>query len=156
MITGKRKKNLVDKLYWGRRALDVQEKDPDIFEERCQCQLFGRFFKRNVLGSQTDRFITCVNSTSSVVGGPSCWILKQSNRPDLTLSAEIEPVPGSPGHAYQITCFDFQRHYRTVFGSDMKQAPAGNDETHLVWDASVNYSAVSSRGIYWGPRQTGS
>ena len=106
--------------------------------------------ERECIGGPDRRVHSCFGSAPSVVGRPSSWILKKTDRPDLALSAEIEPVPGARGYADQIAGFNFQCHHRTVLRSDMKQAAAGNDEAHLVLIVPVFYLELGQHRVQLG------
>ena len=65
---------------------------------------------------------------------PPRFVLKQPNRANVAIAAEIEPMPGAARHANQVARFDFDRDDRPAAFArmDMKQAPAPDDEPYLV------------------------
>src|SRR5262245_37537376 len=69
--------------------------------------------------------------------GPSRWILKQTNGPDATIGAEIEPVQRASRYTDQITGFDFDAEHGSRFTMNMKDPMPRDDKSHFVFVVPV-------------------
>src|SRR5262247_2956783 len=87
----------------------------------------------NVGRPHAHRLIALVGAAVRVVRCPAGLVLKEANRADIAVGAEIEPVVRAAGNAQQITCFDLNRDDGSLTRVNMKQAAAANDETYLVF-----------------------
>src|SRR5713226_10743599 len=65
----------------------------------------------DVRNAEANRLVLLVRTTLGVVGRPTGQVLKQTDRANLPIRAQVEPVPGPSRHANQIARFDFNRHY---------------------------------------------
>src|SRR5262249_54076841 len=79
-------------------------------------------------------------------------VLKQPDCPNPSIAAEIEPVPGAPWNANQISGFNFNANDRPVLRVNMKQAAPGNNETDLVFfvpmfTVELRQHRLESRGV---------
>src|SRR6185503_17415927 len=83
-------------------------------------------------GAETHRKEVFINAAFRVVRRPACCVLKQTNRPDATIGAEIEPVERAAGHTDQIACFDFDAEHGSACRVNVKKTVTGNDESHFV------------------------
>src|SRR6266487_7091256 len=68
------------------------------------------------------------------MGRPSRLVLEQPDRADVTVPAQVEPVPGAARHTYEVTRFDLDRDDGAApFARvNVKQAAATDDESDLV------------------------
>src|SRR2546425_12642494 len=65
----------------------------------------------NVRNAEANRLVLLVRPTLGVVGRPAGQVLKQTDRANLSIRAQVEPVPGPSRHANQIARFDLDRDY---------------------------------------------
>src|SRR6266403_3814250 len=101
-----REKRFVDKIYGGRCAFNVQQKD---FDLRLVCAAghdsLCRKLRRNVSRTQTNRLVASIHAAIGIVRRPASRVLKQSDGANSPIAAKIKPVQSSFWHANQITCF---------------------------------------------------
>src|SRR5690242_17946237 len=87
--------------------------------------------------AETDGRESFIDAAFSVVRRPAGRVLKQTNRTDATIGAEIEPVQGAAWHANQIAGFDFDRQHWSSRRVNVKKPVAGNNEAHFVFVVPV-------------------
>src|SRR5437870_10651518 len=91
----------------------------------------------NVARPPADRLIASVHAAAGIVRRPAGLLLKQANRPDPTVAAEIKPVERPAGHAYQVASFHLNRHHRSLRRMNVEQPASGDDVTHFVFIMGV-------------------
>src|SRR5437870_6496964 len=101
----------------------------------------------NVARPPADRLIASVHAAAGIVRRPAGLLLKQANRPDPTVAAEIKPVERPAGHAYQVASFHLNRHHRSLRRMNVEQPASGDDVTHFVFIMGVFDVELRQHGI---------
>src|SRR5207249_453172 len=92
----------------------------------------GVLRERNMGRTQTHRLVSPLRAAGRVVRHPASGIPKKPDGSDAPLSAKIEPVPGSPWDADQVSRLDLDRYHGPPPRANVEQPPARDDEAHLV------------------------
>src|SRR5207247_7505987 len=125
-------------------ALDIQNQPAWLFL-RCPAEARGqkprrfaalallrRGLRRYVRGAPANRLKFAVHGTVGVVGRPAGSILKQSNRTDAPVAAEVKPVQRSARNADQITGLHLDRDHRDLLRVNMEKPPDGEESAHTT------------------------
>src|SRR5215212_1928451 len=86
---------------------------------------------------ETHRHKAFVDSTLAVVWSPTRCVLKQTDCPDATVCAEIEPVQRAARHANQIAGFDFDCQHWSTRRVNVEYPVTGDGEPHFVFVVPV-------------------
>ena len=78
-----------------------------------------------------------IDTAFRVMRRPAGWVLKQSNRADLPVGAEIEPVQRPARHANEIAGLDFDCENGRIRRMNVEQPAALNDESDFVFVVPV-------------------
>src|SRR5262245_13269602 len=78
-----------------------------------------------------------VHAALRVVRCPAGRILKEPNRPDTTVGAEIEPVMRATRYTNQVAGLNFDRKHRSLGRMDVKEPAPFDDEPHLIFVVPV-------------------
>src|ERR1043166_1902536 len=98
--TGKREECLVNEVYGGGSAFDIEKDRANCREvERRRQLLAQRTTRRDVGRPEAYRLVAAIHAALRVVRSPARGILKQSNRANSFFLAKIEPMPSSAWHA---------------------------------------------------------
>src|SRR6266550_802256 len=106
--------------------------------------------ERDVRRPHAHRLVAPVGAAVGVVRRPARLVLEQTDRPDVAVGAEIEPVMGAVGDAQQITGLHFDRDDRTLARMDVEQAAPANDEAHFVFVVPVLHVEFREHGVEAG------
>src|SRR5271168_5062976 len=114
--------------------------------------LLYRGLRRDIARPPADRLVVSVQTAAGVVRGPAGNILKQTDRANAAITAQIEPMQRAARNTNQIASLDLERDYGTIRRMDMEQSTPGDDVTHLVFivamlDVELREHGVEARGI---------
>ena len=101
--------------------------------------------------AEAHRFKLRFCSAVGVQGCPSRGILKQANRSDLPICAQIEPMPRAAWDANQVSGFHFNRcDGASVTRMNVKHAVTGENESDFIFIMPV-LAAELCRASHRGP-----
>src|ERR1044071_1567519 len=83
-------------------------------------------------GAKANRHKYFIDTTLRVVRRPARHVLKQANRADATIGAEVEPVQRAARNANQIAGFDFDCQHSAVRRMNVEESVTGDGESHFV------------------------
>ena len=93
-----------------------------------------------------------MDAVQKILGCPAAHVLKESDRTDAAVLAEVKPVAGSQRHADHVPRPDFDAKdrltiRRAIAGVDVKHAPALQDKSYLVFGVCVLLIKAVEHGI---------
>src|SRR5437867_6607329 len=89
--------------------------------------------RREVRRAEADRLKSAVDAAVRVVRRPAGGILKQANRADPAIAAQVEPMVRPLRDADQIAAFDLDGEHGAAGRVDVEQAAAFDDQADFVF-----------------------
>ena len=108
--------------------------------------------RRDIARPPADRLVVSIHTAAGVVRGPAGNILKQTDRANAAITAQVEPVQRAARNTNQIASLNLERDYGTIRRMNVEESTPGDDVTHFVFivamlDVELREHGIESRGI---------
>src|SRR5215472_5155135 len=93
-----------------------------------QCSL-----RRDVARAPENRLVIPVYAAASIMRRPARLVLKEANRANASVPAQVKPVQRAPRNAHQVAGFNLNRHHGALRRMNMKKPATCDDVAHLIF-----------------------